>query len=179
MSLKSCLFFQSSSFQCGDIEFDHAHHGFHCFGVVDEFFDVAWNDLPAEAEAVDEPATGHGSSATLQELVPVGVDLLLAVATDEERDGRGDLLARTAVHQDHLLPFEFDGDDSDLTYGPWAYAFGAHFIYFARVGKDAEIKIGGFFGVVVEPEEWGKFVHGWDGSGRMRPPASRLALRVL
>ena len=31
----------------------------------------------------------------------------------------------------------------------------------ARVREDAQVKLGGFFGVVIEPEEWSKFVHGW------------------
>jgi hypothetical protein len=34
----------------------------------------------------------------------------------------------------------------------------------ACVRKDAQIKLSGFFGVVIEPEEWRKFVHGWRGS---------------
>jgi hypothetical protein len=29
------------------------------------------------------------------------------------------------------------------------------------VREDTEIKLGCFFGVVVEPEEWSEFVHGW------------------
>jgi hypothetical protein len=27
------------------------------------------------------------------------------------------------------------------------------------VREDAQVKLGGFFGVVIEPEEWRKFVH--------------------
>ena len=27
--------------------------------------------------------------------------------------------------------------------------------------EDAQVKLGGFFSVVIEPEEWRKFVHGW------------------
>jgi hypothetical protein len=29
------------------------------------------------------------------------------------------------------------------------------------VREDAQVKLGGFFSVLIEPEEWRKFVHGW------------------
>jgi hypothetical protein len=34
------------------------------------------------------------------------------------------------------------------------------------VREDTQVKLGGFFGVVIEPEEWRKFVHGWHGTSQ-------------
>jgi hypothetical protein len=34
------------------------------------------------------------------------------------------------------------------------------------VWENAQVKLGGFFGVVIEPEEWRNFVHGWHGTNR-------------
>jgi hypothetical protein len=34
------------------------------------------------------------------------------------------------------------------------------------VREDAQVKLSGFFGVVVEPEEWRKFVHSWHGTSQ-------------
>ena len=131
-------------------------------GWLIECADVAGHDLPAEAEAVGEPAAGHGF-ATLDELVPIAVDLLLRVAADEEREGGVELMGGAAVEENHLLAFELDGDRGDLADGPGTDSFGAQLVELARVGENAEVEFGGFFGVVVEPEEWREFVHGWDG----------------
>jgi hypothetical protein len=32
------------------------------------------------------------------------------------------------------------------------------------VRKDTQVKLSGFFGVFIEPEEWRKLVHGWHGN---------------
>jgi len=69
-----------------------------------------------------------------------------------------------AVEKDHLLAFEFDRDRGNCAHRPRADAFGTKFIDLARIGEDAEVELGSFFGVVLEPEEWRKFVHGWDCS---------------
>jgi hypothetical protein len=34
------------------------------------------------------------------------------------------------------------------------------------VREDTQVKLSGFFGVVIEPEEWRKFVHGCHGTSR-------------
>jgi hypothetical protein len=31
------------------------------------------------------------------------------------------------------------------------------------VWKDAQVKLGGFFSIVIKPEEWRDIVHGWHG----------------
>jgi hypothetical protein len=40
--------------------------------------------------------------------------------------------------------------------------------------EDAQVKLSGFFRVVIELEEWRKFVHGWHGSNRRSLTTSRL-----
>ncbi len=62
-------------------------------------------------------------------------------------------MRRSSVEKDHLLTFELDRDGGDFFDGPRADAFGTNLIDFASVREDAQIKFGGFFGVVVEPEE--------------------------
>ncbi len=157
--------FLRGGFQRGQVHLDHAHHGFHGFGVTDQFADIAWHNLPAEAEAICEPAAGHGFAA-FDQLVPVAVDLLLRVAEDEEREGGVELIGGATVEKDHLLALKLDGDGGDRAHGPWTYSFGAHLIELARVGEDAQVKFGGFFGVVIEPEERREFVHGRHGIKR-------------
>ncbi|HMH14731.1 MAG TPA: hypothetical protein VK578_16655, partial [Edaphobacter sp.] len=49
-------------------------------------------------------------------------------------------------------------------HGPRTDTFGTQLIEPACIRKDAQVKLSGFFGVVIEPEEWRKFVHGWHGS---------------
>src|SRR5215469_16286336 len=93
--------------QCRQVHLDHPHHGFHGFGVTDQLADVARHNLPAQAEAVCEPAAGHGFAA-FDQLVPVAVDLLLGVAADEERDGGVELIRGAAVEKDNLLPLKLD-----------------------------------------------------------------------
>src|SRR5580658_3547320 len=151
------------SFQCGQIHLDHPHHGLHSFGVIDQLADIAWHNLPAEAEAVCEPATGHGFAA-FHQLVPITVDLFLGVASDEEREGWVELMRRAAVEEDHLLALKLDRDGGNLTHGPGTDTFGTQLIELARVREGAQVKLSGFFGVVIEPEEWRKFVHGWHSS---------------
>src|SRR5580692_11734099 len=148
-----------SSFQRGQVHLDHPHHGFHGFGVIDQLADIAWHDLPAQAEAVYEPATGHGLAA-FDQLAPVAVDLFLGVAPDEEREGGVELMSRAAIEKDHLLALKLDRDSSNLAHAPGTNAFGSQLIEPASVREDAQVKLGGFFGVVVEPEEWRKFIHG-------------------
>jgi hypothetical protein len=142
-------------FQRGQIHLDHPHHGFHGFGVTDQLADIARHYLPAEAEAICEPAASHGF-ATFDQLSPIAIDLFLCVTADEEREGGIELLRGPAVEKDHLLTFKLDRDRGNPADGPGTNAFGSQLIELARVRKDAQVKLGGFFGVVIEPEEWRK-----------------------
>jgi hypothetical protein len=71
-----------------------------------------------------------------------------------------------AVEKDHLLAFKLDRDSGNLAHGPRTDAFGTQLIEPARVREDSQVKLGGFFGVVIEPEEWRKFVHAWHGTSQ-------------
>jgi hypothetical protein len=157
-----------SGFECGQLHLDHPHHGLHRFRVTNQLTDIAWHDLPAKTETVCKPAAGHGLAA-LDQLAPVAVNLLLGVAADKEREGGVELMSGTAVEKDHLLTFELDRDRGDLTHGPWTDTLRTQLVDPARVRKDAEIEFGGFFGIVIEPEEGRKFVHGWHGSSQNPP----------
>src|SRR5579862_2039450 len=80
-----------------------------------------------------------------------------------------------AVEKDHLLALELDRDCGNLAHGPGTYSFGTQLIDLARGGEDVQVKLGGFFGVVIEPEEWRKFVHGGMVSAARSLLTSRLA----
>src|SRR5882757_729920 len=152
-------------FERGQVHLDHPHHGFHGFGVTDQLADITWHNLPAQAEAVCEPAAGHGFAA-FDQLVPVGVDLFLRVAADEEREGGVELMRGAAVEKDHLLAFKLDRDSGNLADGPGTDAFGTQLVELVRVREDTQVKLSGCFGVVIEPEEWRKFVHGCHGTSQ-------------
>jgi len=152
-------------FQRAQVHLDHPHHRFHGFGMTDQRADIARHNLPAQPEAVREPAAGH-RLATLDQLVPVAVDLFLGVAADKEREGGIELVRGAAVEKDHLLAPELDRDRGNLACGPGADAFGTQLIELARVREDAQVELGGFFGVVVEPEERRKFIHALHGTSQ-------------
>ena len=79
------------------------------------------------------------------------------------------------VEKDHLLALELDRNRGDLSHGPLeTNAFRSQLIELTCAWKDAEVKLGGFASVVIEPEEWRKFVHGWHRSNRRSLPTSRL-----
>jgi hypothetical protein len=73
-------------------------------------------------------------------------------------------MSGAAVEKDHLLALKLDRDSGNLAHGPGTNAFGTQLIEPARVREDAQVKLGDFFSVVIEPEEWRKFVHGWHRS---------------
>ena len=63
--------------------------------------------------------------------------------------------------------------------GPGCIPGVAEFLETAGVGEDGDVKINGFFGVLVEPEEWGD---GWISGGEAHdhaPAVVRLIVRVL
>jgi hypothetical protein len=78
-------------------------------------------------------------------------------------------MRRAAVEKDHLLALKLDGDSGNPADGPQTDAFRTQLIEPARLREDAQVKLGGFFGVVIEPEEWRKFVHGWHGTSQEVP----------
>ena len=130
--------------------------------MTDQLANIAWHNLPAQAEAVCEPATGHGFAA-FDQLVPVAVDLVLGVAADKEREGGVKLMRGAAVEKDHLLALQLDRDRGNLACGPGTDAFGTQLVELTRVRENAQIKFGGFFGVVIEPKEWRNFAQLWAG----------------
>ena len=81
-----------------------------------------------------------------------------------------------AVEKDYLLTFKLDRDRSNLAYGPGSDTFGTQLIELALVREDAQVKLGGFFRIVIEPEEWRNFVHSCHATSQevtFGKPASR------
>src|ERR687892_870165 len=78
-------------FQAGDVELHHLEHrfgdalGLALVGIVHEFPQQPWRDLPGEAPAVLQPAALLCRAALLQRL-PQAVDLSLGFAFDHDRE---------------------------------------------------------------------------------------------
>src|SRR5579859_4803985 len=116
-SLVSVSALSRSRFQSRQIHLDHPHHRLHGLGMTDQLADIARHDLPAETEAIREPAARHRFAA-FHQLVPVAVDLFLRVAANEKREGRIELMRGAAVEEDHLLTAELDRDSGNFARGP-------------------------------------------------------------
>jgi uncharacterized membrane protein YfcA len=145
--------------QRGDVELHHLHHRSHRLRMLQELPNIFRHDLPAQAELVGQPAAGHGL-ATLEQTVPVTVDLGLIAASDGVRESRREGLPGATVEEGHSLAHEFDGDGGDLARGPGTDAARTQLAHLLRFGKDGEIELRGFFGVVVEPQKRCDLVHG-------------------
>src|ERR1700739_4991892 len=73
------------SFELGEVDFFHSHHGLQGFWGFYEFGEAGGDDLPGDTELVFEPSALDLFAAG-GEFRPVVVDLLLGVATDDEGD---------------------------------------------------------------------------------------------
>src|SRR5262245_19921091 len=65
------------------------------------------DDLPREAQPVLEPAADT-LLATVRQMVPVVVDLLLVVARDHEGDGLAELEFGSAIQRDEALAVDLE-----------------------------------------------------------------------
>src|ERR1700722_17292457 len=92
----------------GDVELGHLHHGLHGPGVLEQGGELGGYDLPGEAEPVLEPAA-LALAAAGGGFGPVGIDLLLGVAADDEGDGLGELEGGPAVERGEALAVELEG----------------------------------------------------------------------
>jgi hypothetical protein len=105
------------SFEFGDVDFFHSHHGLHGFWVFDdELGQAGGDDLPSDAELVFEPAA-LDLFAAFGEFGPVVVDFLLSVAADDEGDGLGEFKSGATVEGGEFLAFELEGDGETLAGG--------------------------------------------------------------
>ena len=68
----------------------------HWIGIAHELAQSVGHDLPGHAEAVREPPALRGL-ATVDETIPIVVDLGLGLAVDDERDRRRELEVGPAV----------------------------------------------------------------------------------
>src|SRR5262249_9576482 len=143
--------------QLVDVELAHLHHrGHHALRLLlvrvgQELGQAARDDLPGEAEAVLQPAA-RAVLAALAELLPVVVDLVLAVEVDRERDGLVELEVGAAVQRDHALAVELEADghrEALLTRPGRAVARDVEDL---RVREDGRVELGCGLALGVEPE---------------------------
>lgn len=103
--------------------------------------------MPGEAKFVFEPAA-LTRSAALSQLFPVIVDLLLAIATDDERDRGSEFVHRASVDG-----AEFEAADLEL-HQMVAFRRASCNLFDAQdfgVWEYGGIELGGFFGLTIEP----------------------------
>ena len=106
------------------------------------------------------------------ELRPVVVDLLLGVAADDEGDCFGEFEDGAAVERGELLAVELEGDGEDFGGRVGSSRAVVDNFEAAGVFEYGEVKVDGFFGVRVEPEEGrdaGIVFEGAHRDIRMRP----------
>ena len=98
------------------------------------------------------------------ELLPVVVHFFLRLAIDLKRDGLVELEDRAAVERGECLPVQLEGHGHDRSGRlavdlPPGFAV-ARDVPDLRVLEDADIERGGLLGLIVEPQDRGRFV-GW------------------
>src|SRR5262249_17879537 len=91
--------------------------------------------------------------AALRKAIPEQVDFLLSVAVDEERDRFIELEVRTGVQRDERLTVKLEID------GHYT-AVGAVDADDLRVLEHRNVEVHCLFGLMVEPEKRGDFIHG-------------------
>src|SRR5687768_2929968 len=106
LSSRSCGFVRSARvgvFQTRDVELRHLHHGLHDplrslrVLVLQHVDENGRYDLPRQAKLVLEPAALTRRSAISRELLPIGFDLVLRLAVDDQGHGLVELERGAAV----------------------------------------------------------------------------------
>ena len=110
------------------------------------------DDLPGDAELVDEPAALHFLPARGQ-LAPVVVHLGLRLAGDEQRDRLGELERRAAVQQHQLLPVQREGRRHQAALRAGAGVAVARGADDLRVLEHGRVEIRRVLGLVVERQK--------------------------
>src|SRR5438067_7179518 len=89
-----------------------------------------------------------------------GIDLLLRVAVDHERDRFGELEVRSAVQGGKFLPIQLERHRHHL-----AFLFGKFFagvvcdLLDLRILEYRDVEICRFFRLIIEPQHWSNFLH--------------------
>src|ERR1700733_2538766 len=101
-----------------DVQLDHLEHRVgdplragHV-AVAHHLLEGRRDDLPPDAEAIDEPPARLRLAPRLEERVPVAIELRLIVAGDDERNGVVELVVRARAHGPQRLAEE--GEVHDL-----------------------------------------------------------------
>src|SRR3954463_13207219 len=150
--------------ELGDVELHHLHERAHdAVGLrrilADELGQRLGHDLPRQAVLVLEPAALHFLAAARSELVPAVVDLLLVRAVHDERHRLVELEDRPAVQRDELLALDLEVHGHHGALRQRASVAVARDLAKLRVLEHRAVELRRFFGLAIEPEEWGDFLH--------------------
>ena len=99
---------QRSLFERGDIELLHRHHGLHRGWMTKQFPELRWNNLPAEAKLVLEPAAAKLRAAITKLRTSNHAESLLGLASHREGKRFAKLVRRSSVQKSDLLAIEFE-----------------------------------------------------------------------
>src|SRR5713226_5095792 len=148
-----------------DVDLLHLHHRLHdalrdCgIGIAQELRQSGRNDLPRQAELVLDPAA-HLLLSAGGELLPQLVELFLGLAIHDERYGLREPELRPAVQGDEFLPVQLENRGHDRTLRSRAGLAVTNDAPGLRVLENRDIKFHRLFGLAVEPQERGDFLHG-------------------
>src|SRR5690606_490611 len=142
------------------VELHHLQHSFHhrmnllWFIVVDQVHETPRDDLPGDAELIGDPAALRRGRAGTDQLVPVLVDLFLALAVDKERETLGECEVRATV-----VPHEGLTTDDEFGGSNWAVLASAGDAPDLRVRERSGVEFYCGLELVVEHQERCHFGH--------------------
>ena len=119
---RSCGVGAVGAHECGHVQFDHLQHRIgdplrsRPVAVAHHVVQRLRDDLPPDAEAVDQPAARLRLAAALEQRVPVAIELGLVLADHDHRDGIVELVVRPGGHGLERLPEQGEVDDRDRAF---------------------------------------------------------------
>src|SRR5215470_11331280 len=116
------------------------------------------DDLPRQPIFISEPPATI-LTAPIRKLFPEFVDLRLSFATHKQRNGRRKVELRPTIERREFLSFKGELHDHHAPLRPWTSLAITLDGVDPRVLENGDIKVCGFFSLIVEPQERGDLLH--------------------
>jgi hypothetical protein len=134
-----------------DVKLDHLQHRVHDparslgVGITHQLARPIRHYLPRHPEAVNEPAAPRRFTP-VDQAISVVINLRLALAGDEKRNGRGEVVVRSTVEglERSSVKLELNHQRRVITAVSQA----------PRIGEEGDIPVDSGGGIAVEPEAW-------------------------
>jgi len=151
--------------QCLDIDFPHLHHRlgdairFFLIFVAHQFHQNRGDDLPGKIEFFRHPTARHRFTS-LGKFISKMVDHGLGLAIDQETDSWREFELRSPVQRGERQIPQFKSHRHDACGLVRRFASIVADIQQFRIREKRYVKIGGFFGLRIEPKKRGDVLHG-------------------